>query len=83
MMNKTEFNNALKEKLNVDDAKMAIINNVLDDHFLIGKNNKNKIITDFMDKLNVDETKANEIYNTIISFIGSNIKNKLKHPFGN
>lgn len=42
MMNKKEFKKILKEKLNLDDSKIDTINDVLEDHFIIGKKIKLK-----------------------------------------
>lgn len=81
MMNKSEFKKALKEKLNLEEDKITIINDILEDHFFIGKKNKNKIITDLINKLNIDESKANDIYNATMQVIGNGIKDTLKHPF--
>ena len=82
MMNDKEFKKVLKEKLNLDDGKIAIIDNVLNNHFILGKNNKIKIIDDLMSQLNIDEAKANEIYDIVMNCIGTGLKNRLKHPFG-
>ena len=34
-----------------------------------------------METLNIDEEKANELYNITSSIIAENIKDKIKHPF--
>ncbi|MBR3523445.1 MAG: hypothetical protein IKN87_02020 [Bacilli bacterium] len=80
-MNKSKFIAELQKKLNIDEQKAIVINSVLEDHFLIGKNNKEKIIQDFMTKLNIDNNEANNIYNIVMSIIGGSIKDRLKHPF--
>lgn len=80
-MNKTEFINALKEKTNLLEENCLVVNDILESHFLIGKNNKEKIIQDLIDRLNINELKANEIYNTSMSIISNELKYKLKHPF--
>lgn len=57
------------------------INSIIEDTFFIGKKNKEKMIADFKEKLNVDEEEANKIYETAIEIISKGIKDKLKHPF--
>lgn len=80
-MNKTGFIEKLKKKLNVDEPKANIINNIIETNNIFGKNNKEKIINDFMEQLNIDNEKANEIYETSMNIITTAIKEKIKHPF--
>ena len=80
-MNKTEFIKVLSEKLNVDEEYARKINDILEDNFFIGKKNKAKLVNDFITRLNISESKANEMYESIISIIGAEIKEKIKHPF--
>lgn len=80
-MNKENFIKTLKEKLNIDDSKANIINNILENNNIIGKNNKEKIINDLIGQLNIDNEEANKIYETAMSIITTAIKNKIKHPF--
>ena len=82
-MNKKEFIDEIKEKLNFEDEQCIKINNIIEDTFLIGKKNKEKMIKRFIEELNVSEDKANEIYNTAMEIVSSGIKDKLKHPFKN
>lgn len=49
----------------------------------IGSNIKEKIITDIIEKLEVSEEKANELYNNSMSIIGNELKEKIKHHFKN
>ena len=80
-MNKKEFIDEIKEKLNFEDEQCIKINNIIEDTFLIGKKNKEKMIKRFIEELNVSDNQANEIYNTAMEIICSGINNKLKHPF--
>lgn len=80
-MNKSDFIRELEEKLGYSEEKCIIINDVLESNFFISKKNKEKIITKLIEKLEIDEIEANKIYNTSVSIIASEIKNKLKHPF--
>lgn len=57
------------------------INNIVEDTFIIGKKNKEKIIEKFEKQINLDENEANKLYEIVMRIIGTEIKNKLKHPF--
>ena len=48
---------------------------------LFGKKNKAKMINGFMEKLNVSEERADEIYNTFMDIFKRRIKWKICHPF--
>ena len=65
-MNKSEFIKELSKQTGYDEEKCIVINSIVEDTFIIGKKNKDKMI---------------ELYETVISIIGSELKNKLKHPF--
>lgn len=80
-MNKEKFIKTLKEKLNVDIAQAKIINNIIESDNIFGKKNKDKIIKDFMEQLNIENKKVNEIYETSMNIITNAIKDKIKHPF--
>lgn len=80
-MNKTSFIKELSEKLNMDEEKCTIINDILESNFFISKKSKDKIITELINRLSVDEMEANKIYDTAKDIFNSEIKNKLKHPF--
>ena len=80
-MNKTDFIKELSKQTGYDEEKCTEINSILEDTFLIGKKNKEKMIEKFMQKLNIDENESNKIYEISMQIIGQQIKNKLKHPF--
>ena len=80
-MNKKEFIEELKKQTGLSEEKCIIINDVLENNFLIGKKNKDKIIIELKDKLQINEEEANEIYNTTSQIFASEIKEKIKHPF--
>jgi len=61
--------NKLKEKTNYSDLECNIIDEILNKHFIIGKNNKKKIINDFMEQLNIDENDSDELYNMCCEII--------------
>ena len=53
----------LKELTNRSDEEITIIDEVLNNHFIIGQNNKKKIIEDLKEKLNISDEEANNLYN--------------------
>lgn len=80
-MNKKEVIKKLGEVTNLSEEKCIIINDILEEHFIIGKNNKEKIISDISEKLETTREESENIYESAMSIIGSGIKDKLKHPF--
>ncbi len=80
-MNKTEFIKKLQEKLNYDEEKCVIINDILENNFLIGKKNKEIMINEFVTKLEVTEIEANNIYETAMEILSKEVKKKIMHPF--
>ena len=53
----------LKELTNRSEEEIALIDEILNNHFIIGQNNRKKIIADFMEKLNITEEEADDLYN--------------------
>lgn len=82
-MNKNEFVKELLKQTGYDEEKCNIINDVLEDSFILGKNNKEKIIAKFENDLKCDENEANKIYETVMDIFSNEIKNKIKHQFKN
>lgn len=80
-MNKEVFIKELEKFTDLDTDKCTIINSILEDHLIIGKNSREKIITDIMNQLQMDNEQAEKIYKAAMSIIGTEIKDKLKHPF--
>ena len=80
-MNKSGFIKELSNRLGYEEEKCIIINSVLDDTFIVGQNNKEKIKADLMEKLGVNEEEADNIYNTIIDIFVKSAKDKIIHPF--
>lgn len=81
-MNKSEFIKEISNRTGFDENKCNEINNIVEETFIIGKNNKEKLIENLKAKLNFSEEEADNIYNIISEILGSEILNKLKHPFG-
>lgn len=82
-MNKEKFIKELQNVTGLDNNKCTIINSILEHHFIIGKNNKEKITNDMMVQLQITNKEAEKIYELAMSIIGTGIKDKLKHPFKN
>ncbi len=80
-MNKREFINELSVTLSYSDDKCIIINDILENNFFISKKNKDKIIGEFIQKLNVNNEEAIKIYDIAVKIVKDEVKNKLKHPF--
>ena len=82
MMNKKQFINELKKETKLSMEECLTINCVLENNFIIGKKNKNKIIKSLIENLNINYEESEKIYNTSMKIILNSIKRKLKHPFG-
>lgn len=81
-MNKEKFIKELENVTGLDNGKCTIINSILEDNFIVGKKNKEKIVADVMEKLEMTREEAEKIYESAMSILSSGIKDKLKHPFG-
>ena len=53
----------LKELTNRSDEEIANIDEILNNHFVVGKNNKEKIIADLKEKLKISDDEADNLYN--------------------
>lgn len=80
-MNKTQFISILSEKLNCDLDYSRKINDILEENPIFGRKNKEKITTEFINKLGVDTEEADRIYEIVSSIISTAIKDKIIHPF--
>ena len=78
-MNKQEFINELQSRVELSKDECIIINEILEKHFILGS--KNKVVRDLKESLNIEEIKADEIYNISMEIISSSLKQKLKNPF--
>lgn len=81
-MNKTEFIQEIQTKTGYTKEQCILINDVLESHFVFRKKNKPLIVVDIAERLSVDETEADSIYELCMSIIRTEKKNALKHPFG-
>ena len=79
-MNKSKFIKRLKEETDYSEDRCVLVNDILENNFIIGRKNKQKIINDLILK-NFTEDEAENIYDISINIIIPKIKNKIKHPF--
>lgn len=66
----------LKEVTKRSDEEIMIIDDILNDHFIIGRNNKEKIIDDFMKHLHIEYEEADNLYNQCCEIIVKGIFRK-------
>lgn len=62
-MKNKEFIKKLQESTNKTEQECITINTILENHFIIGRNNKEKMKHDFIEKLNISEIEADNLYN--------------------
>ena len=80
-INKKSFINQLQDNTNLSYDECLIVNDILENNFIFNKKKKDKVINELILKLNISNDRANEIYDVIMQFISSKIKEKIKHPF--
>lgn len=81
-MNKSGFIEELEEKTNLPKDSCILITEVLENHFFLGEKQKELVINELKEKLQVDESEAVKLYEIAKNILKSELKNKLKHPFG-
>ena len=82
-MNKKDVILKLKEKLNLDIDTCNKINDIVEKNFIIGRNNKEKMLNGFINELNIGKDEADKIYNTVMDVLMHGFKEKVMHPFKN
>lgn len=80
-MNKKVFINELSNQTGYDEKRCILINDIIENHFIFRKKNKEKIIKELQIKANLSEDDSENVYDIYIKIITEEIKNKLKHPF--
>ena len=61
--NKEEYIKVLMGKTNRSEEECIVLNQIIEKHFIVGKNNKEKIINDIIQKLQLEYKEADELYN--------------------
>lgn len=82
-MNKTGFIKELSKQTGYDEEKCILINDIMENYFIFGRKNKDKIIKDLQIKAGLNEDDSENVYDIAMKIITEEIKNKLKHPFKN
>lgn len=80
-INKSVFIDILYDRTKLSKDECLIVNDILENNFIFRNKNKIKIIHQFINRLNINEFEAEEIYNISMELIVSSIKEKLRHPF--
>lgn len=80
-MNKTGFIKELSKQTGYDEEKCILINSIIENYFIFGRKNKDKIIKNLQVKASLNEDDAENVYDISIKIITGEIKNRLKHPF--
>lgn len=80
-MNKMGFIKELSKQTGYDEQKCILINNIIENYFIFGRKNKDKIIKDLQIKTSLNEDDAENVYDIGVKIITMEIKDKLKHPF--
>lgn len=80
-MNKREFIQRLKEETTYTIEECTLINDIIEDTFIFTNKGKEKLISKFKDKLSLNDSESNELYDIIMNILKSEIKRKLTHPF--
>lgn len=80
-MNKTGFIKELSKETGYDEQKCILINDIIENYFIFGRKNKDKIIKDLQVKTSLSEDDAENVYDIGVKIITREIKNKIKHPF--
>lgn len=80
-MNKMGFIKELSKQTGYDEQKCILINDIIENYFIFGRKNKDKIIKDLQIKASLNEDDAENVYDISMKIITIEIKDKLKHPF--
>lgn len=80
-MNKDGFIKELAKQTGYDEERCTLINNIIENYFILGRKNKEKIIKDLQSKATLSEDDAENVYDISIKIITEEVKNKLKYPF--
>ena len=81
-MNKSEFIKELQTKTDYTEEQCAIINDVLENHFIFRKKNKIKVVAELSARLGIDEAEADGVYEQAMAIIRAEIKSAKRRPFG-
>ena len=80
-MNKRGFIELLQKETGRSENDCIIINDCIEQYPIVGRKNKDKIVSLLIERLNISLEEANEIYNLSSKMILGRIKHKIIHPF--
>ena len=71
----------LKNFINLKESGLTLLNEFLQSFMNCKVRMQQLPIEKFEKQINLDENEANKLYEIVMRIIGTEIKNKLKHPF--
>ena len=80
-MNKEDFISELISKTGLTEEQGNAANGVLESTLLSGNKDKNVIVSQLSEKLGIDESQANMIYNVAIDLVKDGALDKIKNIF--
>ncbi|MBE6508131.1 MAG: hypothetical protein E7Z77_01830 [Methanobrevibacter sp.] len=80
-MNPEDFISQLISETGITKEQGAAANGIFESTFLAGNKNKDFIIAQIVEKLGVDESQANIIYNAAIGILTTGVISKIKGIF--
>lgn len=80
-MNSEDFISQLVSETGLTQEQGVAANGIFESTFLAGNKNKDFIIAQIVEKLGVDESQANMIYNVAIGLLTTGVLSKIKGIF--
>ncbi|AMD17045.1 hypothetical protein TL18_02800 [Methanobrevibacter sp. YE315] len=80
-MNSEDFISQLISETGLTQEQGVAANGIFESTFLAGNKNKDFIIAQIVEKLGVDESQANMIYNVAIGLLTTGVLSKIKGIF--
>lgn len=80
-MNKEDFINELKVKTGLTEEQCMTVNMIFEKTYLAGKKNKELIINQLCEKLNITEKQAEIIYSAAVGLLAKGAIHKVKGHF--
>lgn len=81
-MNKEQFINVLMEKTHYTYEQCILINDVLETKSCFRKKNQPIIVDMLKTRLEINEEEATTIFMTSKDILSSELKHRIRHPFG-
>lgn len=80
-MNKNDFISELVKQTGLTQEQGAAANDVLENTFLAGNKNKDLIVSQLVEKMGIDESQADMIYNVAVGILANGVMDKVKGLF--